>query len=228
MRKISNLNINNTYRSRNLNTMVSQDVKRLITRVSSKNEPQVLKDIKQERYARHYLIDESQKPLQKGTIEKIFQTKQPVSYYTRTTVPYELLLRLANIKNSSVVYQIHSEFTKEQIKNVQTASMLCKTVVSCPLLYPDGKAKDILFSLWELRYILDRVVLTFPKLKTKQLENRKEYYHYNKNIKRYELFSKYKLQYYRNLHEVLARWRIQLWLVLEDAAEVEYFETKVK
>ena len=126
------------------------------------------------------------------------------------------------------MYQIHSEFTKEQIKNVQTASMLCKTVVSCPLLYPDGKAKDILFSLWELRYVLDRVVLTFPKLKTKQLENRKEYYHYNKNIKRYELFSKYKLQYYHNLHEVLARWRIQLWLVLEDTAEVEYFETKVK
>lgn len=229
MRQIQNLNINNTYRSLNLNTTLGYDPNK-VRKVTAVNKQQILTDIKHKQYADRYILFHTRAARSLGEDDKlnraILRTPRPVSYYTTNVVPIHILLRLADKKDCEVVYNIAKEFTLEQIKNIETANMLCRTVVSCPLVFPDVNYRDILFSLWDLRYILDRVKLEFPDLTKKQIGDRVNYYEYNKITQLYQLRKRYKYQYYQDLHEVLARWRIQLWLLLNSLDECAYIEKK--
>lgn len=229
MRPVRNLNINNTYRSLNLNTTLGYNTYNTV-KVTAQTKAEVLQDIKQHKYASRYLLYHTKAPGSIGEDDKlnaqVLNTPSPVSYFTTNEVPIHILLRMADKKNCEVVYTFTKEFTDKQIRNVQSANAFCHTVVEANLIYPDDDYRDLLFSVWDLRYVLDQLRLSFPDLTKEQVGNRHAYYAYNKTSKRYQLRSRYKYKYYENLHEVLARWKIQLWIVTRTLEEGQYLMDK--
>ena len=230
LRKVQALNINNSYRSLNLNTRLDYDKVQKVIQVTRLNEDKILEQIKNgtvDKDARYILYHFDKGIGENDTLnEKLMKLNVPISYYTATVVPLHIIKGLANNKRGEAVYQIAKEFTSEQVKNVYMASQLCRTAVSCPLVYPDIDATSILFSMWDLRYIIDRLDLYFPPILNGSYQNSRQKYYDSTDGKRHFLNETYKLNYYVALHEVLARWRIQLWLVCDSKSEMTYLESE--
>lgn len=228
MRKIQALNINNSYRSLNLNTRLNYQYVQKIIQVTRLNEDKLEQQIEDgtlDKEARYVLYHFDRGIGENDTLNaKLMKLNVPISYFTNSVAPLHIIKGLANNKRGEIVYQIAKEFTKEQVENVYTASQLCRTAITCPVVYPDIKTRQILFSLWDLRYIVDRIDITYPQISDSDRKNgRADYYtEYNGHV--WGLNNKYKLDYYIGLHEVLARWKIQLWLVCDSEDETKYLE----
>lgn len=231
MRKVQALNINNSYRSLNLNTRLAYSQVQKVIQVTRLNEVELLDQIKNgtlDKEARYILYHFHNGIGELDTLNtQLMELGVPISYYTNDVAPLHVLKGLANNSRGEVVYQLQKEFTPEQVKNVHTASQLCRTTVDCPIIYPDIESKSILFSMWDLRYLIDRIDLSFPALNTKQLRKQEtKFYTLSPKDKLFHLNQEARLGYYIDLHEILARWKIQLWFICNTKEEMQLLEDK--
>lgn len=213
---VKSLNIDNTFRNDNYNTNLKHELLEEIVKVTRVTEEEVVKqleehDTKNKRYimfAGHHENDTLNKQL--------FDAYVPISYYSDTVIPYQDLIGLQGNKQGEAVYNISPKFTKKQLKNIDLASSLCRTVVNTPVVYPDISPKKLVFSLSDVRYILNRVDLDFVTLTKAEVQgtNREPYYEkLDDNL--YHLKAEVRMGYYLYMHEYLARWVIHLNLLCE-------------
>ena len=217
---VKSLNINNTFRNDNYKTSLSYPLTQKIIKVTRVTEEQIEELLaRNELEHKRFLLYGGR--YQNDTLnQKLYQAQVPITYYTTTTAPYSALVGLQGNPNGEVVYSLEDKFSKEQVRNIDIASSLCRTVVNVPVIYPDVSPKKLLFSLYDLRYILNRVDLDFITLNEAQYQQGNYYKYYElKEDKRYHLKASYRLGYYKYLHEYLARWVIHLNMVCES---VEY------
>lgn len=228
MRDIKNLNINNTYRSQNNNTEYrSADS---IVKVTTQTEPDLISRISGDKDSfmqdtNRYIIYHSL--AENDTItQELIRNGAQVDYYTPTIVPIKVATDLNSNKRSRVVYPIQKQFSLETLENMDMVSMLTRVAVDCPVVFPDVTPKSILFPMFDARYLIDRIEISFPKLHEEEIGDRKEYYTKDANTGLYQLESKYKLQYYLSLHEYLARWKVRLHLMCDSQEEADFIHNR--
>ncbi|MGV3121029.1 hypothetical protein, partial [Lactiplantibacillus argentoratensis] len=127
---------------------------------------------------------------------------------------------------SEVVYNCKKEYTVEDVKNVQLVSKATQVSVDVPIVLPDINPYDYLFSLYPLRYHVDKVKISFPALREDEIQKRhKKYYVYYNGM--YHLKSKYKYDCFRFIQEPLSTWKMNIWLVCDSRKDMKRVESMV-
>ena len=231
MARIKRLNIGNTDKHFNVNLMKRKDIedKTMIHRLNED-------DIEEQM---DYLADKSRRiPLRDGKEYIIFQEKYTndkmirkviahggsVSYYTNTIVPYYVLEQLAQHTSSEAIYAIQSEYTDEQIENIELAYMATRVVIDCPVIMPDMSPYDLLFALHDLKTDVDQVQLSFPPLR-EITDRHKEYYQQIEGL--YHVKPKYKYQYFKYIQNSLSLWKMNIWIVADNNRDYQALEKMV-
>ena len=172
MKRKLDLNINNTFRSANLNFINFKDYGKI-----NKNDMDYDVTKKYIIYADDINFNFLEQ-LCKDLYEYIIITSKPIPTY--------LLFDIGSNNNASILYNV-KEFS--DIDDLVDNITLCSKTVSCGLYYRVNSKisiTDLFFNIYKLKYILDRIVIDCKS-------------------------TNLKIQIYRYVYEVLARWRVQLW-----------------
>ncbi|AGK86980.1 hypothetical protein FDJ58_gp172 [Bacillus phage SIOphi] len=227
------LNIHNTDRVFNLNLTTKQKESEFI-KVTKLNEKEVEREMDalkktssrfNKRNSKKYLLYKH-KYADDTVQEKVFDHGGHIFYYTPDRVPMPIISKLASVPQSEVVYNCKKEYTVEDVKNVQLVSKATQVSVDVPIVLPDINPYDYLFSLYPLRYHVDKVKISFPALREDEIQKRhKKYYVYYNGM--YHLKSKYKYDCFRFIQEPLSTWKMNIWLVCDSRKDMKRVESMV-
>jgi len=233
MTRKKSLNIHNTDRLFNLNLTTKQDEANFIkvTRINEKAIEREMDQLKakstrfKKRNKKHYLLYKER--YGNDTIQdKVFDHGGHIYYYTTDRVPVPIINKLAAVPQSEVVYFCKKEHTLEDVRNVQLVSMATKVSIDVPIVLPDINIYDYLFSLYPLRYHVDKVKISFPALSEKEIQDRhKPYYVFYNGM--YHLKSKYKYLCFQYLQEPLSTWKMNIWLICDSKRDMAMVEEMV-
>lgn len=224
------LNIHNTDRMFNLNVTTKQEESGFI-KVTRLNEAEIEEGMDalaltsgrfKRRDSNNYLLYK-ERYSNDSLYDKIFDHGGFITYYTTGRVPVPIISKLAGVPQSEVIYYCKKEHVLEDVKNIQLASMATKVTIDVPIVLPDINPYDYLFSLYPLRYHVDKIKLSFPALHPDELQPRhEEYYVLVEGM--YHLKANFKYDCFRFLHEPLSTWKMNIWLVCdsdEDKKQIE-------
>ena len=215
MRKIKNLNIGNTFRSANLNvrTKDTNDVN------VDKSFKYKIDDIKNHSIPNDTYIIKYNRHTNDTINHALINNDYNVLYSTNTVIPFPVLLAIGNSNNSVPVYKLKKAYTDRERENVYqafiTASDRIRVVTDVDIIKDDPY--DILFNISPLRYLIDRLELSFNKISVEDYDQLSES-DKNKYVEfedGYYPSMESMTVFYDLLCEALARWRIKEFLVVD-------------
>lgn len=227
------LNIHNTDRMFNLNLTTIQDESNFI-KVTKLNEKEIEREMDSltaesgrfyKRDNKSYLLFKQRYP-NDTLLTKVINHGGYIYYYSDGRVPIPVINQLAAVPQSEVVYLCKKEHTLEDVLNVHMTSMATKVTIDVPIVLPDINIYDYLFSLYPLRYHVDKVKISFPPLQENEIQERhREFYVYYNGM--YHLKSKYKYECFCHLQEPLSTWKMNIWLVCDSKRDLKMIEDMV-
>lgn len=230
MARKRSLNIHNSDRIFNLNLTTKQEENNFtkVTRINEKDIERKMDKLNKEsvrfnkRDDKAYLLYKER--YGNDTLQdKIFNHGGFIHYYTSDKAPIPVINRLASIPQSEIIYFCQKDYTAEQVRNVQLASMATQVAVDVPIVLPDINPYDYLFSLYPLRYHADKIKISFPSLLEDEIQDRhKPFYVFYNGA--YHLKSKYKYDCFRFLQEPLSTWKMNIWLVCDSERDLNMVE----
>ena len=183
MRLQRQLNIDNTFRVLNLNFY---DKKRDYVKVNAKNKEKVLACLNDDQ-EHYYVIDGTSDDLLLN--HKVYKSQDHIIYVTNDLIPMNVFLAIGSNRKAIYMYRLHN-FSQAELDNMNTASEVGTTAIYVPNITEDTRITPLLFDIEDARFIADRVYLEFNDGVTQDLKE----------------------AYFDTLHEILARWTIQLYL----------------
>lgn len=183
MRLQKQLNIDNTFRVLNLNFY---NKKRDYVKVNAKNKEKVLACLNDDR-EHYYVIDGTSDDLLLN--HKVYKSQDHIIYVTNDLIPMNVFLAIGSNRKVIYMYRLHN-FSQAELDNMNTASEVGTTAIYVPNITEDTRITPLLFDIEDARFIADRVYLEFNDDATQD----------------------FKEAYFDTLHEILARWTIQLYL----------------
>lgn len=183
MRLQRQLNIDNTFRVLNLNFY---DKKRDYVKVNAKNKEKVLACLNDDQ-EHYYVIDGTSDDLLLN--HKVYKSQDHIIYATNDLIPMSVFLAIGSNRKVIYMYRLHN-FSQAELDNMNTASEVGTTAIYVPNITEDTRITPLLFDIEDARFIADRVYLEFNDGVTQDLKE----------------------AYFDTLHEILARWTIQLYL----------------
>lgn len=190
MRLQRQLNIDNTFRVLNLNFY---DKKRDYVKVNAKNKEKVLACLNDDQ-EHYYVIDGTSDDLLLN--HKVYKSQDHIIYVTNDLIPMSVFLAIGSNRKVIYMYRLHN-FSQTELDNMNTASEVGTTAIYVPNITEDTRITPLLFDIEDARFIADRVYLEFNDDATQDLKE----------------------AYFDTLHEILARWTIQLYLSYSSEAE---------
>lgn len=188
MRLRKQLNINNTYRVLNLN-FFNPDKHNLIL-VNTQNASKVKQALQENQSNIVYLIDQ-EKSTDLLLNHEVYQKGKAghIIYYTKTTIPIDVFLDIGTNRKATYFYNIQ-DFTQNTVANINKASNVSTTAIYVPHIHSGFDPLALIYQLNDVRFIANQVYLDFdPDVGIKEKEYIFDY-----------------------LHEILARWTIQLYI----------------
>lgn len=183
MRLQRQLNIDNTFRVLNLNFY---NKKRDYVKVNAKNKEKVLACLNDDQ-EHYYVIDGTSDDLLLN--HKVYKSQDHIIYVTNDLIPMNVFLAIGSNRKVIYMYRLHN-FSQTELDNMNTASEVGTTAIYVPNITEDTRITPLLFDIEDARFIADRVYLEFNDNVTQDLKE----------------------AYFDTLHEILARWTIQLYL----------------
>lgn len=190
MRLQKQLNIDNTFRVLNLNFY---NKKRDYVKVNAKNKEKVLACLNDDR-EHYYVIDGTSDDLLLN--HKVYKSQDHIIYVTNDLIPMNVFLAIGSNRKAIYMYRLHN-FNQAELDNMNTASEVGTTAIYVPNITEDTRITPLLFDIEDARFIADRVYIEFNDDATQDLKE----------------------AYFDTLHEILARWTIQLYLSYSSEAE---------
>ncbi|AFQ96484.1 hypothetical protein [Bacillus phage vB_BceM_Bc431v3] len=233
MARKKSLNIFNTDRAYNINLTTVQEEGSFIkvTKLNEEEIEQEMDQLKEEsvrfnmRNDKRYLLFK-QRYANDTLHEKIINHGGYIKYYSDGRVPIPVINQLSSVPQSEVIYLCKKEHTIDDVLNVQLASMATSVVVDVPIVLPDINVYDYLFSLYPLRYHVDKVRISFPPLREDEIQDRhKKFYTLYNGM--YHLKAKYKYQCFCYLQEPLSTWKMNIWLTCDSQKDKKMVEDLV-
>lgn len=183
MRLQKQLNIDNTFRVLNLNFY---NKKRDYVKVNAKNKEKVLACLNDDQ-EHYYVIDGTSDDLLLN--HKVYKSQDHIIYVTNDLIPMNVFLAIGSNRKVIYMYRLHN-FNQAELDNMNTASEVGTTAIYVPNITENTRITPLLFDIEDARFIADRVYLEFNDDATQE----------------------FKEAYFDTLHEILARWTIQLYL----------------
>ena len=183
MRLQKQLNIDNTFRVLNLNFY---NKKRDYVKVNAKNKEKVLACLNDDR-EHYYVIDGTSDDLLLN--HKVYKSQDHIIYVTNDLIPMNVFLAIGSNRKVIYMYRLHN-FSQAELDNMNTASEVGTIAIYVPNITENTRITPLLFDIEDARFIADRVYLEFDDDTTQD----------------------FKEAYFDTLHEILARWTIQLYL----------------
>ena len=190
MRLQKQLNIDNTFRVLNLNFY---NKKRDYVKVNAKNKEKVLACLNDDQ-EHYYVIDGTSDDLLLN--HKVYKSQDHIIYITNDLIPMNVFLAIGSNRKAIYMYRLHN-FNQAELDNMNTASEVGTTAIYVPNITEDTRITPLLFDIEDARFIADRVYLEFNDDATQD----------------------FKEAYFDTLHEILARWTIQLYLSYSSESE---------
>ena len=190
MRLQKQLNIDNTFRVLNLNFY---NKKRDYVKVNAKNKEKVLACLNDDQ-EHYYVIDGTSDDLLLN--HKVYKSQDHIIYVTNDLIPMSVFLAIGSNRKVIYMYRLHN-FNQAELDNMNTASEVGTTAIYVPNITEDTRITPLLFDIEDARFIADRVYLEFNDDATQD----------------------FKEAYFDTLHEILARWTIQLYLSYSSESE---------
>ena len=129
-------------------------------------------------------------------VSRIKQETNHIIYATNDLIPMSVFLAIGSNRKVIYMYRLHN-FSQAELDNMNTASEVGTTAIYVPNITEDTRITPLLFDIEDARFIADRVYLEFNDDATQDLKE----------------------AYFDTLHEILARWTIQLYLSYSSEAE---------
>lgn len=194
MRLQKQLNIDNTYRVLNLNFYHPNRKKLIKVRPDNReNIINLLHSDKKNEYT--FIVDpEFSKDIQLNRL--VYASKCPLIYYSKGIIPTITFLDIGTNRHALFVYELQ-DFDKAVLDNINTAAIVSAVAIYVPHIKPNTDPYSIIFKVNDVRFIADRLYLDFDN----------------------EVTTEEKEAFFDALHEVLARWTIQLYLKYKDDKE---------
>ncbi len=193
MRLQRQLNIDNTYRVLNLNFFPKY---RHWIKVCLKNQHKILKSLQENKGEKYTYYIDQQDCDDLRLIQLIFGSKGRIIYYTDEAIPISIFLKIGTNRKALYLYKLQ-DFDKDLINNIETASICSTTAVYVPNVKASDNPFSYIFQANDVRFIADRMYIDFnSKVTPKQKE-----------------------QFFDRVHEVLARWTIQLFISYNNEKE---------
>ena len=202
MRLQRQLNIDNTYRVLNLN--LEKIIWDKLIRVVPENKDQVLQTLKEDNGKDYtYLVDRD-KSMDLLLNHKVFRSDGHLIYYSEGLIPTAVFTDIGTNRNSIYLYK-YQEFSRSLVQNISKASIVGTTAIYLKDVPADLNTTKLIFALNDVRFIADRLYLDFKPEVTKEDKE----------------------AIFDQLHEILARWTIQLFLGWTDEAERDTLKQEI-
>lgn len=202
MRLQRQLNIDNTYRVLNLN--LEKIIWDKLIRVVPENKDQVLQTLKEDNGKDYtYLVDRD-KSMDLLLNHKVFRSDGHLIYYSEGLIPTAVFTDIGTNRNSIYLYK-YQEFSRSLVQNISKASIVGTTAIYLKDVPADLNTTKLIFALNDVRFIADRLYLDFKPEVTKEDKE----------------------AIFDQLHEILARWTIQLFLGWNDEAERDTLKQEI-
>lgn len=202
MRLQRQLNIDNTYRVLNLN--LEKIIWDKLIRVVPENKDQVLQTLKEDNGKDYtYLVDRD-KSMDLLLNHKVFRSDGHLIYYSEGLIPTAVFTDIGTNRNSIYLYK-YQEFSRALVQNISKASIVGTTAIYLKDVPADLNTTKLIFALNDVRFIADRLYLDFKPEVTKEDKE----------------------AIFDQLHEILARWTIQLFLGWNDETERDALKQEI-
>lgn len=202
MRLQRQLNIDNTYRVLNLN--LEKIIWDKLIRVVPENKDQVLQTLKEDNGKDYtYLVDRD-KSMDLLLNHKVFRSDGHLIYYSEGLIPTAVFTDIGTNRNSIYLYK-YQDFSRALVQNISKASIVGTTAIYLKDVPADLNTTKLIFALNDVRFIADRLYLDFKPEVTKEDKE----------------------AIFGQLHEILARWTIQLFLGWNDEAERDALKQEI-
>lgn len=195
MRLRKQLNINNTFRSLNLNFWVEPKIYDL-------EDAQVELDKDNYKIKAGHLYNSKISEIDPANKQKIYiEATEDTNYM----IPINDMTRIGSNRNSYYMYDInHIDYAV--IKNIDLASAVATTVIKVDNVNSKTNLGHMLFDLYNVKYIANEMFISFEDLDDEQCV----------------------IDTFNYLHEILARWTIQLYLVVDTPERKQKLFDKIR
>ena len=187
--KNNQLNINNTFKLLNLSVYLEHDRKVLHSR--NQDELHKIELLLEAGNAQGYtfILEDN---ISINMINNALDAGAYVKYLV-SVIPISLIFEVGNNRSFEVLYKYHVNFTQEELENFDRARQVFRVSLYIPVK-KDMDVKSMLFNLNDTRFIIERAYFDFTTKGTDELD------------------TKYKVEFFGKIHEILARWHIQVHL----------------
>lgn len=202
MRLRRQLNINNTYRVLNLNFFRHSNPSMIL--VIPQNKDKIEKILKKDKGKNNTFMLLNRESDDLLLNHQVYRSDAHIIYYTDDLIPTTVFLDIGT--NRKVVYLYNlTNFNQAQLKNINKASIMGTVGIYAGNIDKHIRPSSLLFKLNDVRYVADRLYLDFKE----------------------GMSDDDKIHYFDQLHEVLARWTIQLFMDYTSPKEHEYLKKTI-
>lgn len=203
MRLRKQLNINNTYRVLNLNFFNPE--KHNIMLVNDQNKQKIEQSLAEKKQDIIYLVDQD-KSIDLLLNHEVYQQGKDghIIYYTKSMIPIDVFLEIGTNRKATYFYNIQ-DFSQQVVLNINKANNVSTTAIYVPHIHSGFDPLALIYQLNDVRFIANQVYLDFePDVSIKEKEYIFDY-----------------------LHEVLARWTIQLYMRYRSEKEQQQLRAEI-
>ena len=204
MRNVSRLNINNTFKSLNYNAYLEHD--NHVLHSGNTEELHKIEQLLTNKNAVGYIFI-----MDSNISVKMIKDSLGCGAYVKYLVnnlPASTLFDIGNNRNFEILYRYHENFTQEELINYDRARQVFRVGLYVSSKYTQDVVK-FLFNINDTRFIIERAYIDFT------INNTSEY-----DIT-------YKINFFKQVHEVLARWHIQCHLGCNSKNSLDELTTTV-
>lgn len=203
MRLQRQLNIDNTYRVLNLNFFKYFKPSNVVV-VTPQNKAQVLQALDDNNGANYTFLVDPYISMDLLLNHKVYRSDGEIIYHSKSLIPTSAFLDIGTNRKVIYVYDLQ-DFSQELLQNISKASIVGTVAIFADKIDTNVNPNKLIFEMNDVRFIADRLYMNFkPSVTIAEKEH-----------------------FFDVLHEVLARWTLQLFLSYNDEEEYKVLKKDI-
>lgn len=203
MRLQRQLNIDNTYRVLNLNFFKYFKLSNVVI-VTPQNKAQVLQALNDNNGTKYTFLVDPYISMDLSLNHKVYRSNGKIIYHSRSLIPMSAFLDIGTNRKVIYVYDLQ-DFSKELLQNIGKAAIVGTVAIFADNIDTKVSPNKLIFEMNDVRFLADRFYMNFnPSVTIAEKEH-----------------------FFDILHEVLARWTLQLFLSYNNEKEHQVLKKEI-
>lgn len=203
MRLQRQLNIDNTYRVLNLNFFKYFKLSNVVI-VTPQNKAQVLQALNDNNGTKYTFLVDPYISMDLSLNHKVYGSNGKIIYHSKSLIPMSAFLDIGTNRKVIYVYDLQ-DFSKELLQNIGKAAIVGTVAIFADNIDTKVNPNKLIFEMNDVRFLADRFYMNFnPSVTIAEKEH-----------------------FFDILHEVLARWTLQLFLSYNNEKEHQVLKKEI-